>query len=165
MGYSNRTSVVRNGAGKEVCSHCGGVVPPQRPYDYDPYTNPDGMDPPSSFKTTPWDSDNDLYDRYCGKAKSYSIGGNHSAAIEIYKKVVDFLVPGTEYEILAAIADEYEAMGDYVLAEDYWMRCCAIAQQDSIYEYIARKGDFLYRRERYGQAISEYPIKSHSPDR
>lgn len=48
IGYSNRTSVVSDALGDEICAHCGGVVPSEGPYTYDPYRYPDGVESENS---------------------------------------------------------------------------------------------------------------------
>ena len=147
IGFSNRTSLVHNYiTGNDICSHCGGVVPPQGPYTYDPYMYPDGVE----------DQNNDnSYTNNYDKAKKCSAKGDHSTAIEYYKEVLRLSGPGTNCEVMSFIAEEYEAMGDYTSAEEYWQRCSAVKRHDS-YRYIAGKGDFLYRRDRYGQAAEAY---------
>ena len=147
IGFSNRTSVVRNSAGEDICSHCGGIVPPARPYNYDPYTNPDGLKYKNSGHA-------DRHTDYRRQAKEYSIKGDHASAIGFYKEALRSKIY-TDREVVSYIAEEYEAMGDYASSEEYWNRCCAVERQDS-YKYISMKGDFLYRRERYEEAIGAY---------
>ena len=146
IGFSNRTSVVRNAAGEEICSHCGGVVPPARPYNYDPYENPDGL----KYE----DNHVSASENFRRQAKASSVKGDHASAIGFYKEALRSKIY-TDCEVLSYIAEEYEAMGDYASSEEYWMRCCAVKRDDS-YKYISMKGDFLYRRERYEEAIGAY---------
>ncbi len=89
------------------------------------------------------------------QAKTCSIKGDHKTAIKFYKEVLRLSGPVANCEVMSAIADEYETIGDYASAEEYWMRCSEVERHDS-YKYIAGKGDFLYRRERYGEAIGAY---------
>ena len=146
IGYSNRTSLVHNAiSGEDICSHCGGVVPPQASSDYDPYRYPNG----------PEDENSVPYTDYYRQARECSIKGDHASAIKFYKESLRQSGPNLDCEVMSFIADEYEAMGDYASAEEYWRRCSAVERYDS-YRYIAGKGDFLYRQERYGQAIEAY---------
>ena len=86
-------------------------------------------------------------------ARSASINGDHLSAINFYN---DILIQfGYNCDVLAYIADEYESMGDYASAEEYWNKCCSFEKHD-IYKFIARKGDFLYRRGRFQEAIDTY---------
>jgi len=155
--WENRTGLVRNDMGLEICSHCGGVVPPEgsSSLEFQHPTHVIGIEDFSDF-----DSDYvDPYQKYYRKAKKCSKKGEHSEAIGFYKKSFEKTwYPGEKCKALAAIADEYETMGDYALAEEYWDRCLAVEnlRPESIYKYIARKGDFLYRRNRYGEAIEAY---------
>lgn len=148
IGFCNRTSVVRDSRGVEVCAHCGGVVPPEMPYDYDPYRYPNGFEHENDHYVSPLTS-------YYEQARACSIKGDHVSAIGFYKEILRKSGSPTDCEVLSAIADEYEAMGHYTSAEDYWVRCCSVKRYDS-YKYIARKGDFLYRRERYEESVDAY---------
>ena len=146
IGYSNRTSLVHNSImGKDICSHCGGIVPPKAYRDYNPYMYPNG----------PEDENNAQYTDYYELAKECSIKGDHASAIKFYKERLRQSGHNPDCEVMSAIADEYETIGDYASAEEYWMRCSEVERHDS-YKYIAGKGDFLYRRERYGEAIGAY---------
>lgn len=146
IGFSNRTSVVPNSVGQEICSHCGGVVPPKRSYNYDPYRYPNGFE----GEEDPFLSRmKELY----SDARSASSKGDHLTAIKCYKDILKQF--GYNCDVLAYIADEYESMGDYASAEEYWNKCCSFEKRD-IYKFIARKGDFLYRRGRFQEAVDTY---------
>jgi len=146
IGFSNRTSVVPNSVGQEICSHCGGVVPPKRSYNYDPYRYPNGFE----GEEDPFLSRmKELY----SDARSASLKGDHLAAIIVYNDILKQF--GYSCDVLGFIADEYESMGDYASAEEYWNKCCSAEKYD-IYKFIARKGDFLYRRGRFKEAVDTY---------
>ena len=122
----------------DICGHCGG----------------------GSSWVDDEDDDEDLNyvsrsEYFYRQAKTSSINGDHSTAIKFYKEALRMSGSFENCEILSPIADEYEAMGDYASAEDYWNRCCAVKRHDS-YMYISGKGDFLYRRDRYEDAIDAY---------
>ena len=106
-----------------------------------------------------YDDESDNYisraEYFIRQAKTCSIKGDHKTAIKFYKEVLSQCGSVTNFNVLSFIADEYEAMGDYISAEEYWNRCTAVENYDS-YKYIARKGDFLYRRERYEDAVEAY---------
>jgi len=119
----------------DICGHCGGGGGYNDSYEEeeDPFL--------SRMK--------ELY----SDARSASSKGDHLAAIIVYN---DILIQfGYNCDVLAYIADEYESMGDYASAERYWNKCCAADRHDS-YKYIALKGDFLYRRGRFQEAIDTY---------
>ena len=139
INFSNRTAVVHNYTiGEDICSHCGGIVP----------SNTDDI------------TYGDNYKSFYGRAKSCSINGNHEDAIGFYKEALRLAWHDKrKCEMLSAIAKEYEEIGDYISAEDYWMRCCDVESYGMIaseYTYTAGKGDFLYRRGRYSEAIESY---------
>ena len=139
INFSNRTAVVHNYTiGEDICSHCGGIVP----------SNTDDITYGDSYKS------------FYRRAKSCSINGNHEAAIGFYKEALRLAWHDKrKCEMLSAIAREYEEIGDYASAEDYWMRCCDVESYGMIaseYTYTAGKGDFLYRRGRYCEAIESY---------
>ena len=152
IGFSNRTSLVRNFAGLEICSHCGGVVPPKRSYNYNPYTELDDFGREKKHESS--------YEKYCKKARIYSLNGDHVKAIGFYKDALKSTSKIKEkFDVLSAIADEYEAKGDYDCAEKSWQRCCEFEGKNwgrSAYRGIAGKGDFLYRRGRFAEAIWAY---------
>lgn len=120
-------------------------MPPKGPYTYDPNVYPNGIE-------NEYESSVSYYERLCKKARQSSKNGDHISAIGFYKEAM-----GNDLDcgILSAIAEEYEAIGDYVRAEDYWNRCCAVKRRDS-YRYIAGKGDFFHRREDFEKAIDAY---------
>ena len=100
------------------------------------------------------------YEFFYRQGRSCSLNGDHSAAIRCYKDALGATYESREKcDMLSAIADEYEAIGDYSSAEEYWMRCCEVERYGRIgdvYKYIADKGGFLYRRDRFGEAINAY---------
>lgn len=110
-------------------------MPPKGPYTYDPYKYPDGVESQNGDYGGSFD--------YYSLARACSLNGDHSGAIKFYKEVLRQYGSVTNFEVLSCIADEYEAMGDFVSAEDYWMRCTSAENYDS-YKYIAMKGDFLF---------------------
>lgn len=143
---------MRNFAGLEICSHCGGVVPPKKSYNYDPYTELDEFGHEKKHESS--------YEKYCKKARIYSLNGDHVKAIGFYEDALKSTDKIKEkFDVLSAIADEYEANGDYDCAEKSWQRCCEFEEKNlglSAYRGIAGKGDFLYRRGRFAEAIWSY---------
>lgn len=85
-------------------------------------------------------------DYYFKKAVEYSINGKHQQAIEFYKKAKD---PFKKMYI----AREYEEMGDYYTALEYWNDFCSwnngLAGFDG-------KANLLYKMKRYNDAIIFY---------
>ena len=81
-------------------------------------------------------------------------------AIKYYKKSLKATQGGeNQASRLSCLAREYEAIGDYVSAEVCWERCFDTARHvmyNDLYLYIAKKADFLYRRERYNKALDSY---------
>lgn len=123
----------------DICGHCG---------------NSGGIE---DDDTDDYEDNNyvDIYEYFYRQAKTCSIKGDHASAIGFYKELSRLSGPVANCWVLSAIADEYETMGDYASAEDYWIRCSAVKRFDS-YMYIAGKADFFYRRERYEEAIGAY---------
>lgn len=120
----------------DICGHCGGSGGgDEKNYKQEVQVNP--------------------IDECCKKAEKCSQIGEHSAAIKFYTEALRLSESDSNCKVLSAIADEYEAMGDYALAEEYWRRCTAVKRYDS-YAYIAGKGDFFNRRERYREALDVY---------
>lgn len=128
-----------------ICSHCGGSGDSWGGGGYD-----DEEDDEIEF-----DLLLSRYEYFITQAKTCSIKGDHKTAIKFYEEVIRLSGSYTNCPILSAIADEYESMGDYCLAEEYWNRCCAARKYD-VYIYVAQKGDFLYRRGCYEEAIDTY---------
>ena len=96
IGFSNRTSLVRNFAGLEICSHCGGVVPPKKSYNYDPYTELDEFGHEKKQESP--------YEKYCKKARIYSLNGDHVKAIGFYKDALKSTSKIKEkFDVLSAI--------------------------------------------------------------
>ena len=129
---------------EDICIHCGGII------RYE--------DDEKGKKSS--DSHISKREYFSRQARSCSIRQDYSTAIEFYKEALKNSFQNREKcEMLSAIADEYEAIGDYDSAEFYWNRCCEVDlydRYDTVYIYLAKKGDFLYRRGRYGEAISLY---------
>lgn len=119
----------------DICGHCGGGGGYNDSYkeEEDPFL--------SRMK--------ELY----SDARSASLKGDHLSAINFYNEIL--IQFGYSCDVLGYIADEYESMGDYASAEEYWNKCCSFEKHD-IYKFIARKGDFLYRRGRFKEAIDTY---------
>ena len=94
------------------------------------------------------------------EAESCSRKGDHLNSIKFYRislKATDDKLD--QCSILSSMAREYEEIEDYTSAEEYWERCCETscrAFHGYCYEYIALKGDFLYRRDRFKDAIVTY---------
>ena len=139
--YSYRTAVLRDARGVEICSHCGGVIPSAGSQNGD--------------DTFVFESQ--IFYR---KALECSINGDHLSAIGFYEDAFNSskMIEGDKSRFLCYIADEYEAMGDYALAEDYLDRSCDVAgpPPSIVCDNIVKKGDFLFRRERYDDAIDTY---------
>ena len=94
------------------------------------------------------------------KGDACSKKGDHLNAIKYYKKSLE-ATQGIENRCkrLSSLAREYETIGDYASAEECLGKCCDTARRvsyDATYMYIAKKADFLYRQERYRQAIDAY---------
>lgn len=141
MGFCSCGNWVDEG---EVCSHCGGSGGNSNRNDseiLDEYT-----------------VDSHVY--FYRKGKSSSIKGDHASAIGFYEEALRSTWQNREKcEMLSDIAEEYEKMGDYTSAEDYWNRACGVDAYESVsyvYMPISKKGDFLYRRYRYQEAINTY---------
>ena len=94
------------------------------------------------------------------KAHACSEKKDHLNAIKYYKKSLEATRGGeNQCKRFSCLAREYEAICDYDTAEECWGKCCDTARKvryDSIYVYIARKADFLYRRERFEEALEAY---------
>ena len=139
--YSNRTSVVRDAWGVEICSHCGGVVPSEG----------------SNHGGDTFVFESQIFYR---KAKDCSIRGDHLSAIRFYEDAFNSakMIEGDKSRFLCYIAEEYEAMGDYTQAENYWNRSCDVAgpPPSIVCDNIVKKGDFLFRRERFDDALDTY---------
>ncbi len=150
--YSNRTAVIPDDNGLDICCNCGGIVPPDKGYPYEPPMNPDMLRHKNRNSFDP-------YDECCQNAKACSIKEDHSAAIELYKQAWAMASQDRpKCNALSLIAGEYESLGDYDSAEEYWNRCLAVERASPINapEYIAGKGDFLYRIWRHEEAVDTY---------
>lgn len=94
------------------------------------------------------------------QASECSKRGDHISAIEFYREAFNATRRNEEKcQMLSAIAGEYETMGYYASAEEYWTKCCVTDNHMGIGPvkvYVADKGDFLYRIGRYGEAIDLY---------
>ena len=126
----------------DICSHCGG---PMAYHSTDEKKYEIKLDP-------------DEY--YCRQAETCSIKGDHLTAIKFYNEALRCAwITIRKCSISLAIAGEYEAIEDYDSAETYWNKCLAIVQLLGRYAnpaYIAGRGDFLYRRRRFEEAIDTY---------
>ena len=81
--WENRTSLVRSDMGLEICSHCGGVVPPEGAscLEFQHPTHVIGIEDFGDF-----DSDYvDPYQKYYRKARECSKKGDHDEAIGFYR--------------------------------------------------------------------------------
>lgn len=85
-------------------------------------------------------------DYYFKKAVEYSINGKHQQAIEFYKKAKD---PFKKMYI----AREYEEMGDYYTALEYWNDFCS---WNNGLKGFNGKANLLYKMKRYNDAIIFY---------
>ena len=140
MGFCSCGNWVDEG---DICSHCGGSITKRKTADE------------NKEKT----SCND-YNYYCRQAKTSSIKEEHQTAIKFYNEALRCTwVNPQKCHALSSIAEEYEAIGDYDSAEKYWNKCRAVEESwgpSSNPKYIAGRGDFLYRRGRFKQAIDIY---------
>lgn len=132
----------------DICGHCGSSGGYDDSND-NSYNSEDKSDKNIS-----------RYEYFYRQGKACSIKGDSATAIKFYNESLKETSQIREIcDMLSIIADEYEAMGDYDCAENYWNRCCAVegyGRNLSLYRDIAGKGDFLYRRERYEDAIIAY---------
>ena len=139
MGYCSCGNWVDEG---DICSHCGGSAG---------HNEPDEDEDKKEF--------ND-YEYYCRQAKTCSIKEDHSTAIKFYNEALKCTwINIQKWNVLIAIAGEYEAIGDYNSAEECWNKCHEIEQScgpNSAPGHIAKRGDFLYRRGRYEEAVDIY---------
>lgn len=128
----------------DICSHCGSSG------DYE-------EEEEDLFESEKTISPLEYFTR---QAKTSSIKGNHEAAIGFYTEALRNSVSnGEKSEMLAALAREYETIYDYDSAEAYWNKCCSLERWGralSVYRHLAEKGNFLYRRWRYKEAIGTY---------
>ena len=94
----------------DICGHCGGGGGYNDSYEEeeDPFL--------SRMK--------ELY----SDARSASLKGDHLSAINFYNEIL--IQFGYNCDVLAYIADEYESMGDYASAEEYWNKCCSFEKHD-----------------------------------
>ncbi len=140
-----------------LCPGCGSYIE-----EGEPYCEECGYGGGYSTASDEPDEDEENISReeyFYRQAKTSSINGDHLAAIGFYNEVLKsiFLDSG-KWETLSAIAREYEAMGDYDSARKYWNKCREIEQD---YRYpapmqITERGNFLYQRGNYGEAIDAY---------
>ena len=81
-------------------------------------------------------------------------------AIKFYEEAMKFTrINHQQWDILSSIAGEYEAMGDYDLAEEYWNKCREIEYTritDDRPRRIAARAGYLYRRNRLEEAADTY---------
>ena len=139
MGYCSCGNWVDEG---DICSHCGGG---------------------GGYDDTDEDEDEiafDYYKYYCDQARICSIKEDHSIAIKFYNEALrcTWIIPQKCF-VLSAIAGEYEAIEDYDSAEKYWKKCISLEYSRGRYAdsiNIAGRGDFLYRRGRFKEAIDTY---------
>lgn len=125
----------------DICSHCGSSGG---------YDEPDEDEDKKTRKLSD-------YEYYCRQARTCSIKGDHATAIEFYKEALKS-APG-KWDVLSAIAGEYEEMGDYASAESYWNKCRQIEDRGGIYEgprWISERADFLNRQDRLEEAAEAY---------
>ena len=91
------------------------------------------------------------------QGRTSSITGDHSTAIKFYEEALKNSHSNREKcEMLTTIAEEYETAGNYASAESYLNMACDTAQYGTDYVYLTKKGDFLYRRKRYEEAIAAF---------
>ena len=139
MGYCSCGHWVDEGG---ICDHCGNALT---------YDEPEEDEDIEGF---------DYYEYYCRQAKTCSIKEDHSTAIKFYNEALKSTIMNHgKWDVLCAIAGEYEAMGDYDLAETYWNKCHEIEEtggSDDAPRRIAERGDFLYRRDRLEEAAATY---------
>lgn len=108
-------------------------------------------------------SDDDTYNNYTPhrrgksdfdvieKAREYSIQGDHLKAIQYCEKARG----GFKSKLLMVfIASEYEAMGDYTYALNYWNGICE--EFFNNYDVFEARADLLYYLGRYDEALTSY---------
>lgn len=150
--FSNRVAVIPNSVGDDICINCGGIVPPEGFHKNELPINADML----RFENRNFPNP---YDECCKKGRACSINEDHSTAIELYKQAWAMARQDRQKcNALSLIAGEYEAIKDYDSAEEYWNRCLAVERESPINapEYIAGKGDFLYRIWRHEEAVDTY---------
>lgn len=166
MGYcSNCGNWVDEGS---TCSHCGSGGGGHDPEDYwqdledfkDTLNSDGNYDPDDYIAYTPEGERLIKAITNRDKGDACSKKGDHLNAIKYYKKSLKATQGGeNQASRLSCLAREYEAIGDYVSAEVCWERCLDTARHvmyNDLYLYIAKKADFLYRRERYNKALDSY---------
>ena len=141
MGYCSCGNWVDEGG---ICSHCGSALT---------YEDPEEED--EDIKKSNGKISRREY--FYRKARTYSIKGDHITAIKFYKEVLRLSAANSKKcEALTELALEYETIGDDDSEEWYWNEACRTAEDSTVHVYLCEKGDFLYERGRYEEAISTY---------
>ena len=126
----------------DICTHCGSSGG---------YHNTDEKEDEKTF---------DYEEYYCRQARTSSIKEDHLTAIKFYNEALKCTwINIRKCDILSAIAGEYESIEDYDSAEMYWNKCLEIVPysgSDAGPRNFAGRGDFLYRRGRFKEAIDTY---------
>ena len=138
-----------------LCPNCGSYIGAGEPYC--PNCLYGGRR--SSTSQEPESKEISREEYFYRQAKTSSINGDHSAAIEFYNEALKSTFLGSgNWDTLSAIAGEYEAMGVYDSARRYWNKCREIESSSPNFapDQIAKRGDFLYRRGNYEEAIDAY---------
>ena len=142
MGYCSCGNWVDEGS---ICSHCGSALTYENPYEDEDEDEKKSNRPISRRE------------HFYRQARTYSIKEDHTTAIKFYKEVLRLSHANSDKcEALTEIALEYETIGDYDSAEKYLDKCCEAAGHSDVHTYLIEKGDFLYQRGRYEDAISTW---------